>query len=74
MLGDALTAAGSVDSPTLWWHGSYGDRRWARATGAEHTISEHESGLESPVRGEVKVRPWTTAPTTRSVNWLDAQG
>jgi D-alanyl-D-alanine dipeptidase len=30
----ALTAAGLVNSPTRWWHWSYGDRFWAFASGA----------------------------------------
>ncbi|MBR8643134.1 M15 family metallopeptidase [Streptomyces tuirus] len=37
-LAAALTAAGLVNYPTEWWHWSYGDRYWARATGAEHAI------------------------------------
>ncbi|GAA0923575.1 hypothetical protein GCM10009558_035600 [Virgisporangium aurantiacum] len=32
----ALTAAGLVNSPTRWWHWSYGDRFWAFASGAPH--------------------------------------
>ena len=32
----ALTAAGLVNSPTRWWHWSYGDRFWAFASGAAH--------------------------------------
>ncbi|MGW8326325.1 M15 family metallopeptidase [Streptomyces sp. NPDC055897] len=33
VLGAALSAAGLVNYPTEWWHWSYGDRYWARATG-----------------------------------------
>jgi D-alanyl-D-alanine dipeptidase len=32
-LTEALTAAGFV-ATTGWWHWSYGDREWARSTGA----------------------------------------
>ncbi|MBS45067.1 MAG: dipeptidase [Nocardioides sp.] len=35
-LGRALAGAGFVNYPTEWWHWSYGDRYWARATGAPH--------------------------------------
>lgn len=33
-LGAALAEAGLVNYPTEWWHWSYGDRYWARETGA----------------------------------------
>lgn len=32
-LGTALRAVGLVNSPTAWWHWSYGDRYWAFVTG-----------------------------------------
>jgi D-alanyl-D-alanine dipeptidase len=34
----ALASAGLVNYPTEWWHWSYGDRYWARATGAAQAI------------------------------------
>ena len=34
LLADALTAVGMVNYPTEWWHWSYGDRYWAKSTGA----------------------------------------
>uniref|UniRef100_UPI002B26C3BB M15 family metallopeptidase n=1 Tax=Nocardioides sp. TaxID=35761 RepID=UPI002B26C3BB len=36
----ALTGAGLVNYPTEWWHWSYGDRYWARTTGAPHALFE----------------------------------
>jgi D-alanyl-D-alanine dipeptidase len=38
VLGTALDAAGLVNYPTEWWHWSYGDRYWARATGAPSAL------------------------------------
>ena len=34
LLRVSLTIAGLVNYPTKWWHWSYGDRYWARSTGA----------------------------------------
>ncbi|MGH4031835.1 M15 family metallopeptidase [Actinomycetota bacterium Odt1-20B] len=34
ILGAALETAGLVNYPTEWWHWSFGDRYWARHTGA----------------------------------------
>lgn len=41
----ALSGAGLVNYPTEWWHWSYGDRYWARATGAPYALFE---ALEPP--------------------------
>jgi D-alanyl-D-alanine dipeptidase len=38
LLVGALRRVGLVNYPSEWWHWSYGDRYWARATGAEHAI------------------------------------
>ncbi|MCF3964533.1 M15 family metallopeptidase [Streptomyces fuscigenes] len=38
LLGGALGAAGLVNYPTEWWHWSYGDRYWARATGRPYAL------------------------------------
>jgi len=32
----ALSAAGLVNYPSVWWHWSFGDRYWAYATGSAH--------------------------------------
>lgn len=34
----AMSGAGLVNYPTEWWHWSWGDRYWARATGAPHAV------------------------------------
>ncbi|WP_211357029.1 M15 family metallopeptidase [Nocardioides rubriscoriae] len=34
----ALSGAGLVNYPTEWWHWSWGDRYWARATGAGRAV------------------------------------
>jgi D-alanyl-D-alanine dipeptidase len=34
----AMSGAGLVNYPTEWWHWSWGDRYWARATGASYAV------------------------------------
>lgn len=38
VMAKALEEVGLVNYPTEWWHWSYGDRYWARATGATAAI------------------------------------
>lgn len=38
MLRAALSGAGFMNYPTEWWHWSFGDRYWARMTGAPHAL------------------------------------
>jgi D-alanyl-D-alanine dipeptidase len=47
-LSAALTAAGLVNYPTEWWHWSYGDRYWARMTGADHALYGPVDDMDRP--------------------------
>ena len=38
LLAAVLTRQGLVNYPTEWWHWSFGDRYWARMTGARHAL------------------------------------